>query len=222
MLPFDGGLSSTANGTLVFSIIAAILYGIMLFQAPNVRRTIIKTLAIGLVAVLAFNMKAPLFLVLALTMSALCDAFLAQDGDKAFMGGLSAFLLGHIFYTILFARNGADFSLLTNQPWRIALGGSLVVLASFMVTKLLPVTGALGKPIVVYVAVITIMGVYAATFDRPTAIIGAVMFMASDALLSTEKFLLKPDAEIRQPIQIAVWSLYYVGQLLIALAFFKF
>ena len=219
MLPFAGGLSSSANGTLVFSIIAAILYGIVLFQPPNIRRTIIKTLAIGLLAVLAFQSNAPLFLVLALTLSALGDAFLAHDGDKAFMGGLSAFLIGHIFYIVLFAQTGADFSVFAAEPWRMVLAACLVVLAGFMATRLLPVTGSLAKPVLVYIAVITIMGVYAAMLDQPLAIIGAVMFMASDALLSTEKFLLAPEAKIRQPIAIAVWSLYYIGQLFIALAF---
>ncbi len=219
MLPFPGDLTSTANGTLMFSIIAATLYGIVLFQKQNIRRTIIKTLAIGLLAILSFHLNAPLFLILALIFSAIGDAFLAHDGDKAFMGGLLAFLIGHIFYILLFANHGANPALLTGEPWRIVLLISLVGLAVFMLSKLLPVTGALAKPILVYVVVITTMGIFASMFDKSLAIFGAVMFMASDALLSTEKFLLDKKASIRQPMQIAVWSLYYVGQLLIALSF---
>lgn len=217
VLPFAGGLAATPNGYLIFSAGAAMLYGLVLSHAPNLRRTIVKTLSIGILAVLAFHLGGPIALILALGFSALGDAFLAYEGDKNFLGGLSSFLIAHIFYVILFVNQPDEMLIL--QPLRLAAIVAMLAFLGFMLVRLLPKVGSLKFPVLAYMLVITVMGVSAMGMDKPLAILGAVMFIASDAILATEKFLMAPDHPQRATSSIAIWALYYIGQLLIALAF---
>jgi uncharacterized membrane protein YhhN len=48
-------------------------------------------------------------------------------------------------------------------------------------------------------------------------LLGAVLFMASDAILGSEKFLMTDTSPLRRFTSPAVWVLYYAGQLLITL-----
>jgi uncharacterized membrane protein YhhN len=43
-----------------------------------------------------------------LALSALGDAFLAHEGDAAFLGGLGSFLAAHILYAVLFIVSVGD------------------------------------------------------------------------------------------------------------------
>ena len=217
VLPFAGGLAATPNGYLIFSAGAAMLYGLVLSHAPNLRRTIVKTLSIGILAVLAFHLGGPMALILALGFSALGDAFLAYEGDKNFLGGLASFLIAHVFYVILFINQPSE--ILVLQPLRLAAIVAMLAFLGFMLVRLLPKVGSLKFPVLAYMLVITVMGVSAMGMDKPLAILGAVMFIASDAILATEKFLMAPDHPQRATSSIAIWALYYIGQLLIALAF---
>jgi len=217
ILPFAGGLAATPNGYLIFSAGAAVLYGLVLSHAPNFRRTIIKTLSIGILAVLAYHLGGPITLILALGFSAVGDAFLSYQSDKNFLGGLASFLIAHVFYVILFINQPAQ--TLIFEPLRLAVIITMLGFFGFMLAKLLPNIGSLKIPVLIYMLVITIMGVSAMGLDKPLAIVGAVLFIASDAILATEKFLMAPDNPKRMTSSIAIWSLYYVGQLLIALAF---
>ena len=87
-----------------------------------------KTLAVGLLAVLVVVEDGPLLLVAALALSAVGDAFLSRDGDKAFLGGLASFLAAHLVYIALFLTRAAapDLRCLPNlarrrspSPWRL-------------------------------------------------------------------------------------------------------
>ncbi len=216
-LPFSGGLSATPNGYLMFSIGAALLYGLLLSSPPSPRRAIVKTLSIGILAVLAFYVGGPWALILALSFSALGDAFLAYKGDKNFLGGLASFLVAHIFYVILFVTQPTQ-TLIFQTP-RLAAIIAMLAFCGLMLFKLLPAVGSLKLPVLAYMLVITIMGVVAMGLDKPMAILGAIMFIASDAVLATEKFLMSKDHPLRTLSSIAIWTLYYIGQLLIALAF---
>ena len=48
---------------------------------------------------------------------------------------------------------------------------------------------------------------------------GAILFMASDGLLATEKFLVAAISAHRAWMRFAVWALYYAAQLAITLGF---
>lgn len=220
MMPFPGGIESTPNGTLIFSIVAAVLYAFAIDRPPSLKRSAAKTLAVALLAVLAYAQGGPLLLVAALALSALGDAFLSRDGDKAFLGGLGSFLAAHLAYAFLFVVAGSGLSAFTQTPWHIVAGLIMAVFAIGMLRLLWPRIGPdLKVPVAVYVAAIFAMGVTALTTGNPLVIAGAVLFMASDALLAIERFLAELVERHRTWMRYTVWALYYLAQLAITLGF---
>jgi uncharacterized membrane protein YhhN len=219
MMPFAGGIEATANATLLFSLAAAIVYGLILNTRETLLRSAVKTLAVALLAALAAIQGGPLLLIAALALSALGDAFLSRDGEKAFLGGLASFLAAHLAYIALFSLVGAGLEPLS-QLWRAALA---VVMAAFAATMLFMLWRRVGPdlrlPVAAYAAAILGMGVSALTLDNVWVIMGAVLFMASDGLLAAEKFLVAAISPHREWMRYAVWALYYAAQLMITLGF---
>ena len=78
MTPFPGGIESLANGTLILSAAAALLYLPLQGREPSLRRTLVKTGSTALLALLAWMEGGPALLVAALALSAAGDAFLAH------------------------------------------------------------------------------------------------------------------------------------------------
>ena len=173
-----------------------------------------------MLAVLSALQGGPLLLVAALALSAVGDAFLSRDGEKAFLGGLASFLVAHIVYIALFLRSGGGLGLLGAEPWRGAIALALAVFAIVMLAALWRRVGpGLSVPIAIYVVAILAMGMAALTTNSAWVIGGAVLFMASDGLLATEKFLVAAISPHRAWMRLAVWVLYYAAQLAITLGF---
>ena len=127
MMPFAGGIEANANATLIFSLAAAIAYAFVLHQPTGrprsaAKRTAVKTMAVGLLAALTVMQGGPWLLAGALGLSALGDALLSRDGQKAFLGGLASFLAAHIVYGVAFFHLGDGAGVVFAQPWRAALG----------------------------------------------------------------------------------------------------
>lgn len=220
MMPFPGGIEALANGTLVFSAAAALLYLLIRDRAPSWRRTVVKAAAVALLALLAAMEDGPVLLMAALALSAAGDAFLAHEGERPFLGGLASFLFAHLAYVALFATAGGGAEILLAQPWRAALPLLAAAASVVLLFRLLPAVGpALRLPVAAYVAAIVAMVVTAATVPAPVVMLGAVLFLASDAILAIEKFLLAPDSRHRVWAGPAVWVLYYLAQLAITLGF---
>ncbi|MEW6630948.1 MAG: lysoplasmalogenase family protein [Pseudomonadota bacterium] len=220
MMPFAGGIEANANATLLFSLVAAVIYTFALDMPPKLTRSAAKTLAVAFLAVLALMQGGPLLLVAALALSAVGDAFLSRDGEKAFLGGLASFLAAHIVYVVLFAKAGGGLALLAGEPWRGVVALAMAVFAIVMLAALWRrVEPQLCAPIAVYVAAILAMGISALATGNPWVITGAVLFMASDGLLATERFLLAVVSPNRVWMRYAVWVLYYAAQLAITLGF---
>jgi uncharacterized membrane protein YhhN len=178
MLPFPGAATDTANATLLFSIATALLYLFAIDARESLPRTAVKTLSVALLAILAVLERSPLLLVAALASSALGDAFLSRDGDKAFLAGLASFLMAHLVYIALFYLSSGSFAILTAEPWRAGVVGVMAVFSLVMLTRLLPVVAPdMRLPIVAYVAAILVMGVAALTLGNLFAIAGAVLFI---------------------------------------------
>jgi uncharacterized membrane protein YhhN len=154
-----------------------------------------------------------------LVLGAIGDVLLMFDAERAFLGGLVAFLLGHLAYVIAFAR--------IIPPARWAEGAMLAVVAATLVAAavvlrwLWPRLGAMRIPVIGYVAVITAMvvggiavSVHGTAVEPRAALLstaGAIAFYASDLAVARDKFVAKD-----------VWNraiglpLYYGAQLLIA------
>ena len=220
MMPFPGGIEANANATLLFSFVATVIYLFALDMPPKWTRTAAKTLAVAFLAVLAAMQGGPLLLVAALGLSAAGDAFLSRDGEKAFLGGLASFLAGHIAYVALFALAGGGLALLSAESWR---GAIALATAAFSIVMLAALWRRVGPqlriPVAIYVAAILAMGVSALTTGNGWVIAGAVLFIASDGLLATERFLLAAISPHRVWMRYAVWVLYYAAQLAITLGF---
>ncbi|RUU15683.1 lysoplasmalogenase [Mesorhizobium sp. M7A.T.Ca.TU.009.01.3.2] len=219
-MPFAGGIDANANATLIFSLAAAVIYAFTLGMPPTLARSAAKTLAVAMLAVLAGLQGGPLLLVAALALSAAGDAFLSRDGEKAFLGGLASFLVAHIVYVALFLRSGGGLGVLGAEPWRGAIALAMALFVVIMLAALWRRVGPrLRIPITVYIAAILAMGISALTTSNMWVIGGAVLFMVSDGLLATEKFLVAAISLHRAWMRFAVWALYYAAQLATTLGF---
>ncbi|RUT81038.1 MULTISPECIES: lysoplasmalogenase [unclassified Mesorhizobium] len=219
-MPFAGGIDANANATLIFSLAAAVIYAFTLGMPPTLARSAAKTLAVAMLAVLAGLQGGPLLLVAALALSAAGDAFLSRDGEKTFLGGLASFLVAHIVYVALFLRSGGGLRVLGAEPWRGAIALAMAVFVVIMLAALWRRVGpSLCIPITVYIAAILAMGISALTTSNMWVIGGAVLFMVSDGLLATEKFLVAAISPHRAWMRFAVWALYYAAQLATTLGF---
>ncbi|MER9376664.1 lysoplasmalogenase [Mesorhizobium sp. M0491] len=219
-MPFAGGIDANANATLIFSLAAAVIYAFTLGMPPTLARSAAKTLAVAMLAVLAGLQGGPLLLVAALALSAAGDAFLSRDGEKAFLGGLASFLVAHIVYVALFLRSGGGLGVLGAEPWRGVIALAMAVFVVIVLAALWRRVGpSLRIPITVYIAAILAMGISALTTSNMWVIGGAVLFMVSDGLLATEKFLVAAISPHRALMRFAVWALYYAAQLATTLGF---
>lgn len=198
---------------------AFVLYAGLVERAPSPARTIVKTLAVGALAVLAYLRGAPTPLVLALGLSALGDAFLAGDPKRWLPLGLGSFLAAHVGYVWLFLEDGGGRAALAAEPLR-GLGVAFAFAAGVtMLAWLWRSLGALRPAVAIYAAALATMT--AAAFTLPKflwpAMPGAVSFLASDAILSAELF---KDLRSRLSAQ-AVWWLYYAAQASITYAYLR-
>ena len=115
------------------------------------------------------------------------DVFLMLPRDR-FVPGLASFLVAHLFYSAAFLIH-AD----TLSWWRLL---PFVFLSAALFGLLRPHLGNLQVPVVVYMGVISVMA-WAALNHWQThtehrgsvlAFMGAVLFLASDALLALDRF----------------------------------
>lgn len=218
MMPFHGGLEASPNAAFILSLAAAAYYLFFAEREPSLQRSVIKTLAVGLLAVLSVLRDGPILLTAALAFSALGDAFLSRPGERMFLGGLASFLVAHALYISLFAASSGE--MLLPDLWRVVLAIAMALGALAMVAVLWPlVSPRLRVPILVYAAAILIMGLSALTMNSVMIIAGAVLFMISDGILATERFVISAVSPHRRWMQVAVWTTYYAAQLFITLGF---
>ncbi|MEX0954135.1 MAG: lysoplasmalogenase [Rhizobiaceae bacterium] len=218
-MPFPGGLTETANGLLVLSILAAVLYGFMAHWPASWQRTAVKTLSVALLGVLAWSTGGPLLLALALMASASGDAALAAEEERWFLPGLVAFLIAHVIYIALFATGSQGLGILVAETLRGIWALLIVIAASVLLARLVPaVPAAMRAPVVVYALAIAAMGVMSVTVPGYAVAVGATLFIASDAILAVRKYLIAETSPHAAWTGYAVWVLYFTAQLTITLA----
>jgi uncharacterized membrane protein YhhN len=198
-MPFPGGIENIANGTLILSVLLAVLYGFAVSRPVSLRRTLVKTGSIALLALLAAVEGGPVLLVAALVLSAIGDACLAQEGERWFLGGLASFLAGHIAYIALFWTTGGGIAELVSEPSRIVIALALVAAVGLILSRLWPaIEAGMRPPVALYCAAILAMGV---------------------SSLAAGRFLVAPRDARQDWIRPLVWALYYAAQLLLTLSF---
>ncbi len=204
------------------SVLGALGYGlIMTALAPSLQRTVVKTIAVGALAVMAFLSDAPWLLAAGLLLCAVGDAFLAGDPKRWLPLGLAAFLVGHILLIFLFQET-RDHSLEMTHlqiAGAVGLGVATVAMLAWLWRSLGPMRAA----VILYAIVIAVM--VGTSFLLPLfywpAMVGAVLFMSSDAILAAGLFREAALFGSQRLSRWAVWFLYYGGQALIAWAFLR-
>ena len=150
-----------------------------------------------------------------LAMGFVGDVALMRKGDKAFIVGLGAFLLGHLMYAIWFVQR------MGGMPGAWTLGYIALAIAAgvLLYRHLKPGLGDMKPAVILYEAVILVMSVaaFALMLARPgwaSALrwLGSVSFIVSDSVLAHGIFLGE-----RPRGHFAVMSTYTLAQMLIAL-----
>lgn len=141
------------------------------------------------------------------------DVVLLGRSDRAFLGGLIAFLLAHVAYIAAFRRVPGE------APIWWGVVAIAVVVVAVIVTQILPivrVSGRDGIPLLVYALVVGGMAALAWATGLVVVGIGATLFLASDALIAFDRFV--------RPVawgQLVVHITYHLGQLLIVLGMLR-
>jgi uncharacterized membrane protein YhhN len=217
-MPFAGGINANANATLIFSLVTAVIYAFTLGMAPTLARSAAKALAVGMLAVLAALQGGPALLVVALAFSAIGDALLSRDGERALVSGIASNLVAHIVYIALFLRIGGGLGAIGAEPLRIAIALAMAVFAIAVLAALMRRVGpALRIPVVVAGLAALTMGVCALTTSNPLVIGGAALLLASDALVAVQTLIIAAVSPHRGWVRLAVWVMYYAAQLAITL-----
>lgn len=143
----------------------------------------------------------------------LLGLFFSMCGDglmKWFVAGLSAFLIGHLFYIASFTRQ-----LRFSWPSAATLL-PIAIYAGYMGYRLVNALqdsgdGGLIAPVLVYITVISLMAWSAILTRNRYAIIGSLLFLASDSILSWNMFV----SDISNS-GIWIMTTYYAAQFCIA------
>ncbi|MFN8035329.1 MAG: lysoplasmalogenase [Acidimicrobiia bacterium] len=141
----------------------------------------------------------------ALVCSLAGDVFLMLPSDW-FVAGLASFFLAHVAYVGGFSRHGGS-------AGSVALATvPVVVVAAFLAVKYVRALRArdearLVGPVLAYVAVIAAMVASALAWGDTVAALGALLFMASDAMIGWNRFV---RAFSWAPVAIIVT--YHLGQ----------
>ena len=131
--------------------------------------------------------------------------------ESWFLFGLLAFLVTHLTYLALFRRGVGWF------PSRLALAAILAVAAAVTAWEFPRLPSGLVVPVAVYTGVIALMVAQASgravalgTQDAWLVASGAALFMASDTMISINRFVLPFGWS-----NAAIMATYYAGQILI-------
>lgn len=203
-----GSLKNIARGLLIASLIFALSYPLIWDLGwPELATTAWKGAGVGLLALLAAREARSLdgwLLTAVLAFGAFGDVLLVGSMTT----GALAFAVGHVLAIWLYLRNRRQHL----APGQKALA-LLVIPASVLIAWLLPADRGQAPGVAVYALFVAAMAASAWTsrFPRYRTGIGAMMFLASDLLIFARMGPLAGAVWVG----LAIWLLYYVGQLLI-------
>jgi len=221
--PLVGALLTVAAGAAVVDWIAVGLEGRRSLAVERVAKPLV------LVALLAVAVAWPPgtgdsaavrpWLIAALAASLAGDVLLLPP--SRFIAGLVAFLLAHLAYLVAFAH------LPGSVPWFVAgvVIAAVVIATVGRVLLAAARRAGFGTPVAVYLVAICGMAIAATRTGLAAAVLGAWLFVASDAMLAWGRFggssAGGPSAgPPRGPatLRVAVLVTYHVGQLLLVVA----
>jgi uncharacterized membrane protein YhhN len=199
--------------TFIYVAAASAFLVVMAMDMVGIGRTVLKAIPVSTLMVLVLrDMRgfARICLTGALLGSVCGDILLDLPYANLFIFGLVAFLVAHLFYTVLFfwyAKSPDGFA-------KVMMAG-LVLFAGVMVWIFRGIAPALYGPVVLYIVVIITMSIGALLVPAENRLLfwGALLFIASDVVLALNKFLVAvPYGRV---INI---SLYFIAQFMIIMA----
>lgn len=217
----------TGDFTLFFALVAtagvfALMYWAgFCYRAASLPKSIVKTVSVLLLALAALVVAAPWVLVCALMCCALGDYLLSLEKERAFLAGVGAFALGHVFYSAAFLGHPFSDSAMLWHGDRLAAVGILGVLAVVMARVLFRTAGEMRFAVLGYVPIIVVMGISALTLAPlgllGLAVFGALAFVVSDFILALDLFVLPKEHGLRKLTSLLVWGSYWGAQVLLLL-----
>lgn len=204
----------------ILALISGALHIRAEYFGPQKHIYLFKPLTMAFIIVMALSLDPisdtyKILILIGLLFSVGGDTFLMLPQDR-FVPGLVSFLIAHIFYIVAFAVEG-------DLPIVLWVAVPLLIFGAGMVAILLPTLGAMKTPVMVYMLVILTMGWMAIGRWIDTeqtgswlAALGAVLFMASDAVLAYNRF--------KQPFHLSrlvILGTYFSAQWLIALSIMR-
>jgi uncharacterized membrane protein YhhN/GNAT superfamily N-acetyltransferase len=206
--------TSSFHGYTFFYVAAgAAFLVLMAMDRGGMGRTVLKALPVSTLIVLVLRdiRGFPRIFMTGALLGSLCgDVLLDLPHPGLFIYGLVAFLIAHLFYTVLFFRYAKP----PDAFQKIMIAG-LILFAGLMVHIFRGIDPALLGPVVLYIVVIITMSAGALLVPAHNRLLfwGALLFIASDVVLAINKFLVAvPYGRV---INI---SLYFLAQFFIVLA----
>jgi len=199
--------------TLVYVAAASAFLVLVAMGMAGIGRTVLKAIPVCTLMVLVLrDMRgfARICLTGALLGSVCGDILLDLPYANLFIFGLVAFLVAHLFYTVLFFRYAKS----PDGFGKVMMAG-LVLFAGVMIWIFRGIAPALYGPVVLYIVVIITMSIGALLVPAENHLLfwGALLFIASDVVLALNKFLVAiPYGRV---INI---SLYFIAQFIIIMA----
>lgn len=174
---------------------------------------------IGLIGHLSVNSKFSLYIFLGLIFGLIGDVLLnlryvfTKIGQKVFLAGILAFLIGHVLYLLALLPK-AQHTLICVVTGLILSFGLLAYIFKTMDVKMaFKIFGVFYLSAVIVMTVIALgIAVFSPSLQAIVYAIGAVLFTASDIVLIFNTF----SGVTKFSLRITNLSLYYLGQLLIA------
>jgi len=208
------------NGLIIiFGII--LLFGVLYFEKKKNRiphlitKTTLSLLFVTTALLQSYSVPAYYhYLLVGLIFCLVGDVCLALPQRKAFMGGLVAFLIGHVLYIFSFS------SLIPISHWFSPGLFIIVGISALIFFWLHPHLKSMLIPVLIYILVITLMasGAWAvfgkSSFQisgRALILAGALCFYVSDVFVARHRFI---KEEYRN--RLLGLPLYYAGQFMLA------
>lgn len=195
-------LSGTERALIAASLAAGLAFPVVRDALPFVGSVALKGAGVALLAVAAFvaGLRLP---ALFFAFGALGDVLL----ELAFLAGVGAFACGHAVAIFYYLRHRRP----TQGPGDFVLPGLLLAFGAVAPFLILRDPGE-AVTFLIYSLLISAMAASAwrSRFPRALTGVGAILFVASDALIAMRMAERGFDG-----ISLAIWLLYYLGQLLI-------
>ena len=206
------------------SAMCAIFYGFELSdREPALLKSAVKTASTTILMFGSIFLDVPILLTTALMVGAAGDFFISLKQERGFLQSLVAFAIVQILITILFLQYSAGFAILITDFYRLA-GVILLCIAGVWVTlKMWPHLEGFRWPVLSYTCTVVFMGAVAltlpATWPMYLAIMGAGLFVLSDALIGIGDFVLTSNHKLARRIGLTTWFSYYGAFALLLAAF---